>query len=175
MKNRYKIKGEITEIYLNNSDEIVLIDTEDLCILEKINHTFSRNKLGYAQWTEYIGRDENGKHKYKTQWLHILIIGEDKVKRGESVIDHINHNGLDNRKENLRITTQSQNMMNRPKKNNNNKSGYRNVCWFHNKWIVQLMVNGKRILGGKFDDLDEAVRCAEELRQKYFGEFAGES
>ena len=93
---------------------------------------------------------------------------------GETV-DHINGNTFDNRKTNLRIVEDSNNLTNRKSKNSNNKSGYRNVCWSksESKWLVQLQINGKNTVLGKFDDVDEAGRFAEEMRQKYYGEFAG--
>ena len=63
----------------------------------------------------------------------------------------------------------------RRKRNKNNKSGYRNVCWDGYKWVVQLSIKGKNTHLGRFDyeDLDKAGKFAEEMRQKYYGEFAG--
>ena len=57
----------------------------------------------------------------------------------------------------------------------NNKSGYRNVCWLkgYNKWCVQVTVDGKSTLLGKFDDVHEAGKFAEEMRKQHYGEFAG--
>jgi hypothetical protein len=96
-------------------------------------------------------------------------------KNKNQIIDHKNHKGLDNRKENLRLVNKSKNAKHRNGKNKNNKSGYRNVCWIskYNKWCVQLQINGRNTLLGKFDDVHEAGRFAEEMRQKYYGEFKG--
>ena len=92
-------------------------------------------------------------------------------------VDHINHDGLDNRKCNLRVTTVSENDHNRKGKNITNKSGYRNVCWSKRDdgWLVTLRINYKQARLGVFDDVHEAGRFAEEMREKYYGEFAGES
>lgn len=92
-------------------------------------------------------------------------------------VDHENNDTLDNRKSNLRIVEESNNSKNRKSRNRNNKSGYRNVSWdkSQEKWLVQLQINKKNIVLGKFDDVDEAGRFAEEMRQKYYGEFAGKS
>ena len=92
-------------------------------------------------------------------------------------VDHINHNTLDNRKCNLRVITQKKNLRNRNSRNINNKSGYRNVSWNsrYNNWSVQLQINGKNKILGRFDNVDEAGRFAEEMRKKYYGEFAGKS
>ena len=80
-----------------------------------------------------------------------------------------------NRKSNLRVISHSNNATNRKSRNKNNKSGYRNVCWDGYKWVVQLSIDGKNTHLGRFDyeDLDKAGKFAEEMRQKYYGEFAG--
>ena len=93
------------------------------------------------------------------------------------VVDHENHDTLDDRKSNLRISEEIRNAMNRKAKNKNNKSGYRNVCWSKSekKWLVQLQINQKNVVLGKFsyDELEQAGKFAEKMRQKYYGEFAG--
>jgi len=90
-------------------------------------------------------------------------------------VDHKDHDGLNNKKSNLRVTIHSNNNQNRRGKNSNNTSGYRNVSWIkdYKKWCVQLQVDGKNKLLGKFDDVDEAGKFAEEMRKKYYGKFAG--
>lgn len=90
-------------------------------------------------------------------------------------VDHKNSDTLNNRKSNLRIVIDSNNSKNRKSKNSNNTSGYRNVSWSKscNKWIVQMQINKKNTVLGKFDNVHEAGRFAEEMRKKYYGEFAG--
>lgn len=105
--------------------------------------------------------------------LHKFIMNVEDSK----VVDHINHDTLDNTKGNLRVISHSNNSMNRKSRNSNNKSGYRNVCWSksENKWIVQLQVNKHNTVLGKFpkDQLKEAAKFAEEKRKELYGEFAG--
>ena len=90
-------------------------------------------------------------------------------------IDHINGNGLDNQKANLRVCTMSENMHNRVK-NKNNKSGYKGVCAVKGlrdrQWITQIVVGGKKIRVGYYNDLLEAAHAYDEAAYKYFGEFA---
>ncbi len=66
---------------------------------------------------------------------------------------------------------------NREKKNKNNTSGHRNVHWDEKsqRWIVCLQVNGKGTTLGTFskEQLQEAGKFAEKMRQKYYGEYAG--
>jgi hypothetical protein len=108
----------------------------------------------------------------RSYYAHRIIMGctDRKTK-----VDHINHDTLDNRKANLRITQNENNSKHRKGKNSNNKSGYRNVCWLkkYGKWVVLLQINGVNTILEKFDDVDEAGSYAEEMRQKYYGEFAG--
>lgn len=89
------------------------------------------------------------------------------------LVDHRNYDTLDNRKENLRIVQSQANTRNRSGRNSNNKSGYRNVCLVKGKWIVQLQINGRNTKLGSFDDVHKAGAFAKEMRNKYYGEFAG--
>jgi len=119
-------------------------------------------------------RGEDGKMHGTTVYLHRWIFDE----QGYDIkVDHMNHDKLDNRRENLRVTNHNDNCKNRYAKNKNNKSGYRNVFWNNSidKWSVRLCRNHKSINIGDYDDVDEAGRIAEESRQKYYGKFAGRS
>lgn len=153
------------------------IDIEDLETLKsfkgKICAAWSHcTKTFYAQYTKYLGKID-GKHKYETPNLHTLIMSAPEGY----VVDHINNDGLDNRKCNLRFITRESNHKNRNGKNSNNKSGYRNVCWVEReqRYYVQLQVEGKNTVLGKFkaNELEEAGKFAEEMRQKYYKEYAG--
>jgi len=106
--------------------------------------------------------------------MHRLLTNTQGYKH---VVDHINHDTLDNRKVNLRITNIENNSKHREKKNRNNKSGYRNVFWNKNvdQWQVSLHKNHKSIFIGYFNDVNIAGKAAEDARQKYYGEFAGGS
>lgn len=89
------------------------------------------------------------------------------------MVDHINGNGLDNRRENLRLATKSQNMMNRDK-TRVNKSGYKGVHFelFTNRWKAQIKVGKKNVNLGRFDSPKEAAIAYNKACKIYHGEFA---
>ncbi len=178
--NKYKVCGDYTEIYVtnkNNENFTILIDTEDLPKLIELDYRWNANAQPSIEWAyacaTYYTVEDNGKKKGHVVKLHHLILG---ITDGR-IVDHINHNRLDNRKCNLRIIPHDKNTKNRKSKNTNNSSGYRNVHWNENKgmWMVQLQVNGKNTRFGYFNDneLEKAGALAEELRQKYYGKYKG--
>lgn len=91
-------------------------------------------------------------------------------------IDHINGNSLDNRRENLRVATRTQNMWNRSP-NAKGKSKYKGVMWHkqHQKWLAAIQVNKKRYHIGLFLDEEEAGRAYAKRAAELFGEFNRET
>lgn len=180
MKNRYKEMEDCYIIYLDRRDGSTMETYVDKCDFDRVInykwkwcsawHPWTRSY--YAKATIYLGIID-GKPKYQSTDMNTFIMENEYGLKS----DHISHNTLDNRRSNLRLVTISQNSKNRKGKNSNNKSGYRNVCWDKRteKWMVQLQVNGKNKVLGKFKDVDEAGAFAEEMRNKHYGEFAGKS
>lgn len=178
--NEYEIFGDVTHIYIDrrNGERLtVIIDTEDLERVKNLNARWRikdarNNKEYYAQTLKYI-KCVNGRSKYESIYLHVFIMNSNY--KNDELVNHINHNTLDNRKSNLEIINSKQNNRYRKGKNPNNKSGYRNVSWNknRNKWVVQLMVENKNTVLGVFDDVHEAGEFADEMRKIHYGEFAG--
>ena len=137
------------------------------CIREHKNH-----RDPYISCMIDAGYNSKGKKKYSTLVIQRFILNIDD---NSVVIDHINHNTFDNRKSNLRTIKQIDNSRYRKSKNINNKSGYRNVAVINGKFVVQLEINGKNTKLGEFTDVDKAGEFAEEMRQKYYGKYAGKS
>lgn len=142
-----------------NENGRALIDLEDVeaCMKHKWH-------LKRTEWnTDYVKNANN-------LMLHRFLLN---VQDKNLVVDHINHNGLDNRKSNLRICNISQNGMNkvRPK---NNSSGHIGVSWdkSRGKWMAHIKLNGKGKNLGRFDTFEEAVEAREAAEQEYFKEYA---
>lgn len=179
IKNRYKIIDDCTTIiYLKNRNGDIFescLDTEDLNKLSAYNYSFYPNwdaavQNYYARATTYLGKGENGKYKYGAVFIHRIVTG---VEDGYYV-DHIDHNTLNNKKENLKITDMEVNTKNRLGANKNNKTGHRNVCYVTSKGVyrVQLQVNGKHTFFGDYTDLEEAVECAKNARKLYYPKYS---
>lgn len=146
------------EIVLTKN-KVAFVDNEDY---ERVNAFRWYFEHGYAR------RDiRDGKNRERL-YMHRFILS----LRSSKVVDHKNRNGLDNRKENLRIGNQSLNLANQ-KKNTKNTSGYKGVCWHKTLkyWVAALKVKGKNNVKYR-KTKEEAALAYNEMAIKYFGEFA---
>jgi hypothetical protein len=174
LRNKYKVEGDTVIIYIvkrNGESFEAFFGLEDIDKVKEANlkwhiKTADTNGLHYVQACKYLGIID-GKPKYQTLYLHQIILG---VSGRKKMVDHINHNPLDNRQSNLRLRTNKENVTHRKGANKNSTTGIRNVCYdrTHDKYIVQLQVDGKHKCFGRFDNLDEAVECAERVRDIYY-------
>jgi len=103
-------------------------------------------------------------------YMHQEVI---KVPDG-MVVDHINHDGMDNREANLRAATRAQNIRNRKKFSNSSSSKYKGVSWRKKtrKWEVLITFERKRIFLGCFRSEIDAAKAYDRAAIKYHGEFA---
>ena len=92
--------------------------------------------------------------------LHREILGLPRIFDGR-MVDHIDRNGLNNRRNNLRIVNHAENMQNRPS-HAGSSSRYRGVYWDRSrqKWRAKIVLQGKTIRLGRFDSEDEAGAVA---------------
>jgi hypothetical protein len=86
-------------------------------------------------------------------------------------VDHVNDNGLDNRKGNLRLANKSQNAA-CSRMYLVNTSGYRGVCRYKDKWMGQIIVRGQRRYLGLFTRSENAALAYDVIAEREFGEFA---
>lgn len=89
------------------------------------------------------------------------------------VVDHINHNGRDNRRTNLRVVTGRENNLN-SRLRKDNPTGYRGVRQWMNRprWNARIRVDGRDIHLGYHATPEDAARAYDQAAKKYFGEFA---
>jgi hypothetical protein len=180
LKNKYRIENNVVFMTLKNKKGLILetcFDADDLEKIIKLDLSWhlkwdNKTQSYYVKATESYIDTATNKRKQRTIHLHRIIVG---VVNNLLYVDHINHDTLDNKKANLRITNKRENMCNRPKPNTNNSSGYRNVTYEKQtkKWIVQLQIDGKNTKLGSFEDVHDAGRYAKEKRSEIYGEYAG--
>ena len=90
--------------------------------------------------------------------MHRFILG---LGSQDPDIDHINGNGLDNRRENLRLATASQNLLNQWTIHPHKTARFKGVHWDSERglWLAQIKVDGQHVFLGRFGDEDEAARA----------------
>jgi len=153
--------------YINTKNNVrIMVDDDWYAMLSLVPWSIKKmDKRSYAVRTEQIGG------KKKDSGMHRIIMDAPKHLQ----VDHINGNGLDNRRENLRLCTIQQNLFNRgPSKNN--KCGYKGVRFrpLLGVWIAEIRIekHGKRLHIGTFKTAKEAAIAYNGQVVKYHGEFA---
>lgn len=147
--------------------QIALVDDEDFDRLNGFRWSVTWNKHTKSFNATRSSPRVNGKRH--TIRMHREILN---AKLGEEV-DHINHDTVDNRRENLRLCSTGQNCVNR-RRRVDNTSGFKGVSWDngHGKWRSRLMVNRKPHYLGRFATALEAAIAYDRAARDEFGEFA---
>lgn len=145
--------------------KIVLIDDDDLPLLVGRRWYSTTKAKGGRVWY-VVGRFPGGRGEVL---LHRHIAGEK--------VDHINHDGLDNRRSNLRPATIQQNNFNQRKRiqKRGPTSRYKGVHLQkvnpNKPWRAAIMFGGKRIVSSHKTE-EEAARAYDQLAREYHGAFA---
>ena len=150
--------------FLLTTGEIAIIDEADAWLL-RLRWKLLRRPDGLA----YVARDDRRHIPGYTgvKLLHRAITGARRVE----IVDHKNGDTLDNRRENLRIATSTQNNRNISPGRKNNTSGFLGVGWHvaRGKWQASIRVGGKLQYLGLFDDVEAARAARREAELRLWG------
>ncbi len=162
MKNRYEKRGDHFAIFANSRgmQHEILVDEEDFEAVAAFPGTWGAYKGGNTFYAQIWIRDANG--KWKKVQMHRVILNPP----ADLQVDHKNHNGLDNRRANIRIVTRGENGRNRID-NVEFQSEVDGVTRHsRNKtWRVQIKVNGRVEYSAGFRDQAKAEEAARRFRE----------
>lgn len=163
---------DIVEITLTDGS-IAVVDRADYRVVA--GHTWTAVKRGRCvhACTRVRVSDAGRRGGWKTVYMHRMIMGN---PLGQTV-DHRDHDGLNNRRKNLRLGSQRQNTFNqRANETGRKKSRFKGVTrsdWNKNpKWVATIAPAGRRINLGSFDVEEDAARAYDRAAVQHFGEYA---
>jgi hypothetical protein len=163
-----RAEGIIAYVPLTKGYEAV-IDASDAHLVNKWNWCalVTKRKDGSVR-SVYAARKERSSGMPTTILMHRVI---SKDQNGID-IDHIDCNGLNNRKSNLRKATKSQNQHNQ-RISGANKSGVKGVRWHKasQKWVAQIECNGRRHHLGCYASISDAAGAYASASASFHGEF----
>lgn len=145
-----------------------IVDKEDFELLSKVKWQLHMPRK--AHYTYYALRTVTVKGKRSCQWMHREVL---RLRDPKAKVDHIDGNGLNNRRKNLRVASISQNGLN-SRLRMDNKSGYKGV-WKPkgaSGWIAGIGQNYKSIHIGTFPTKEEAALAYNKKAKELFGEYA---
>jgi hypothetical protein len=146
----------------------VLLDNSDLKLVSGYNWWLSKSSYSNTFYAATWIKINNKRIALSMHRLFLNLKNSNKKK-----VNHINGNGLDNRRKNIRECTHEERQANQhiPK---NNQSGYKGVYWKQKNgmWCAQIGLHNKHLYLGLFDSPINAAIAYNEAAKKYFGEFA---
>ena len=161
------VAHESIEIKSNDGCYNVIFDTCDIELIQKHYWHIWRSPSHDIKYAATAIYGKNGKRTYTT--MHRLIM----LPPPGLVTDHINRNGLDNRRCNLRIATHSQNNANKAPMRGKTASVYKGVSKTpYGKWQAMTRTKGKELYLGTFESEIDAAKAYDKKVFELHGEFA---
>lgn len=148
-----------------SNGHVVKIDAADLELVCKWSwFAMKKRNVFYACRNTYAGGGRAGRRTRRV-YMHQQIMAAEGT-----IVDHLNGDGLDNRRCNLRFATASQNQRNRAGADVDSKSGIRGVCWHkqRGKWAASIRVDGKNVSLGLYACPEEAREARARGEEKYW-------
>lgn len=146
--------------------QVAVVDLSDFEAMSQYKWQARKSKHSHV-W--YAIRSVGSKPNQKTLQMHRIIM--DLPSTNGLFVDHINGDGLDNRRINLRVATHSQNHMNE-RLRKDNTSGFKGVSKQGNLWQVNMASNGRMVYVGLYKSLEEACEARRLAEIEMYGEFA---
>ena len=146
----------------------ILIDDDDFKQLNKWE--WKINNDGYVYRYDKLTKTQLFMARVVLK-LPSYVVGKGKLRKGRLYCDHINGNRLDNRKENLRIVSFYQNLLNKSIYKNN-KSGFKGVRKNGKYFRATITINGKKVHLGCDKSAYECAKLYDKAAKYYFSEFA---
>jgi hypothetical protein len=162
---RFKYGYSFRKIYLGEG-KFTIVDPHDFYWLNSFHWCVKQNGPRI-----YAVRLTNGSDNR----TRILSLHREIMKAPPALlVDHRNSNGLDNRRANLRLATHSQNQCNKGKSRPNSSSRFIGVYFEKrsSRWVAKIVLHGKRIWLGRFNDELAAAHAYDAAAMKYHGDFA---
>lgn len=144
-----------------------LVDDSDYAWLSSFRWCYSSD--GYA--VNYY-RDDYGRSRKRSMHRLLMAAILKQFVPPELQVDHINHNRIDNQRQNLRLATRSQNQAYKMLQANNS-TGYKGVIWSKNRWEVRIRYQGRKLYLGRYDDPIQAASVYDGSARLLYQEFAG--
>lgn len=156
----------VREIPLSDGKHVALVDECDYEVMCRFTWHVHRDRRGRVYARRWIGKRHVHMHR------EILGVAERRIQ-----VDHIDGNGLNNTRGNLRVATNQQNSWNhrphrRRTKPAERHSRHNGVSWYANRWRARITVSGRTRHLGRFETENEAALAYNVAAREAFGEFA---
>lgn len=165
-------------LLLFRSMKRIVLNNGDSCLVDDVDYP----QLAQFKWSIHRGYFRGKGTLYAARWFtdaggrrKALLMHREILDAPKGMlVDHRNHNGLDNRRSNIRLCDSSKNQANRGKQAGCYSSQFKGVHWDteRGKWRAILVVKNRRMRLGRFDCEVDAAKAYNEAANRCFGQFA---